>query len=57
MAFAATLQPFYNAAGAYSATGDFAEGLQTPMFNATLGMGAQTSRVEAWVMCCADAAV
>lgn len=37
LALAATLQPFYNSAGAYSATGSFADGLKTPGFNASLG--------------------
>lgn len=35
LAFGATLQPFYNAYGAYSTTGVVAEGLQEPAFNAS----------------------
>ncbi|TAQ86418.1 hypothetical protein B7494_g5260 [Chlorociboria aeruginascens] len=37
LAFAATLQPFYNAYGAYSTTGTAADGLQTVGFNASFG--------------------
>lgn len=36
LALAGTLTPFYNAAGAF-AEGDFAKGLQTQGFNASLG--------------------
>ncbi|KAK3077416.1 hypothetical protein LTS18_010315, partial [Coniosporium uncinatum] len=35
LAFAATLQPFFNAYGAYSTTGNPADGLTTPGFNAS----------------------
>ncbi|KAK6436232.1 hypothetical protein LTR95_007575 [Oleoguttula sp. CCFEE 5521] len=41
LALAATLQPAYNSAGAYSTTGDFSEGLTTPAFNASLGRSAK----------------
>jgi hypothetical protein len=37
LAYAATLQPFYNAYGAYSTTGVAAEGLETRGFNASFG--------------------
>jgi len=37
LAFAATLQPFFNAYGAYSTTGNPADGLTTPGFNASFG--------------------
>jgi hypothetical protein len=36
-AVAATLHPFYGSAAAYSATGNFAEGLTDPEFLASLG--------------------
>jgi len=37
LTFAATLQPFYNAYGAFSTTGNPAEGLETVGFNASFG--------------------
>jgi uncharacterized protein len=37
LGFAATLQPFYNAYGAYSTTDSIADGLKTQGFNASFG--------------------
>lgn len=42
----ASLQPFYNAAGAYSPTGSHADGLTRPEFNASLGMIASPTDVS-----------
>lgn len=37
LSLAATLHPFYGSAAAYSQTGNFAEGLKEPAFDASIG--------------------
>lgn len=46
LGFAATLQPFYNAYGAYSTTESIADGLKTQGFNASFGVYCSCSTYE-----------
>ena len=46
LTFGGTLQPFYNAYGAYSTTSNPAEGLETVGFNASFGKSVSATFIE-----------